>query len=70
MAYGNNAFATTPVFTMGAVREEDENPILPPLPEVEIQRPPGPLPDGMDGTPFRRVDRVREHTLPFLKRFT
>ena len=35
---------------MGALGENEENPILPPLPEVEIQRPPGPPPDNMDGT--------------------
>ena len=50
MTYGNTAFLTTPVFTLGTVNEEEENPVLPPSSEVEIQQPPSPPPDGMDGT--------------------
>ena len=149
-SYSNAAFTTAPIFTTTAVGEEDEQTILPPLPEIRVQRPLGPPPDNMDGTiatgmstiaadrtfnpniqvmaahpvpqatlleeakefqifisnseiamrtaageedklcwggcfkffpndsdgrhtyascPFRRVDRVREHALPFLKRF-
>ena len=148
--YANNAFTTTPVFTVGAFGNDEENTILPPLPEIRVQRPPGPPPDNIDGSvitgastmaadgtaipnaqammaqpvsaavlmeeakefkifisnseiamrtaageedklcwggchkffpndtdgrhtyttcPFRRVDRVREHALPYLKRF-
>ena len=49
-AYANNAFPTVPIFTTGLAGETEQNPILPPLPEVEVQRPPGPSPDGMDGS--------------------
>ena len=154
-AYANNAFMTNPVFAVNPLEGDQDNqtpqhPILPPLPEIEVQRPPGPPPDNTDMTiatgistiaadrtalpnaqalmlqpvptatlmeearefqifisnseiamrtaageenklcwggcykffpndsdgrhtytscPFRRVDRVREHALPFLKRF-
>ena len=153
--YANNAFITNPVLTLnplGNLQETSnlQDPALPPLPEIEVQRPPGPPPENMDATvatgistiaadrtavpnphvliaqpvaastlmeearefqifisnseiamrtaageedrlcwggcfkffpddsdgkhtytscPFRRVDRVREHALPFLKRF-
>ena len=50
MTYRNNAFATTPVFTTGAIGDSEENLILPPLPDVEVQQAPGPPPNNMDGT--------------------
>ena len=69
VAYGNNAFPTTPVFAMGTLNESEQNPMLPPLPEVEIQRPPGPPPDGMDSTvasgiTTMPVDRPTDSTVP------
>ena len=55
MPYANNAFLTNPVFTVGPMDNGNEaqalqNPALSPLPEVEVQRPPGIPPENMDGT--------------------
>ena len=49
-AYANNAFPAVPIFTVGAHGETQDQPILPPLAEIEVQRPQGLPPDGMDGT--------------------
>ena len=45
-----SAFPTVPVFTSHADEEQDQNTFLPPLPEVQVARPPGPAPDQLDGT--------------------
>ena len=51
VSYANNAFPTTPLFTVAARgNEEEQQPALPPLPEVQVQRPPGPPPDNTDHT--------------------
>ena len=47
--YNNNAFPTAPIFAMNTTGSEEINDIpLPLLPEIEVQRPPGPPPDRMD----------------------
>ena len=49
-SYQNTAFPTVPIFTATTEAEEEEHTVLPPLPEIQLQRPPGPPPDNMDNT--------------------
>ena len=46
----NSAFSTTPMFATTVGNDNDEYTLLPPLPEVQVARPPGPPPDNLDGT--------------------
>ena len=44
------AFPTIPIFTTQADEEQEHLTLLPPLPEIQVARPPGPPPDQLDAT--------------------